>query len=353
MTKRIADVLVGVATLGIREPNDAIAEFSDDQMEAPATHSVKLYKGGSGNDGSTHVQIIPPAGITLGTFDPTAYGFRHFLQAIRANWIQMELRFEDPHSVGWVELTAVPLQNALGTDRWVAQPLEAATPSGYGGVGEGGVSFFDWTLSTLTNAATEIKAEDAVEDSDDWVLKRVRLELWEATPERTCYVSQVTINGTDYTLHPGGSAPGMSLSGPYVTVGYTEDGVTFEYTADEADIDVDEETVSIDRVITKETIAVTCNMAQSSLYNLNKAIAGSVLSGNILTIGAGVNKKLNIRIEGVAPDGYFLTIILPKVTATGAVGTTYRRNEKNIVPVTFQALKPEGEPACTIVYNAA
>ena len=129
--------------------------------------------------------------------------------------------------------------------------------------------------------------------------------------------------------------------------------MTFTYTADEADIEVEEETVPIDRVITKETIEVTCNMAQSSLYNLNKAIAGSVLSGNILTIGAGVNKKMNIRIEGIDPDGYFLTIILPKVTATGAVGTTYRRNEKNIVPVTFQALKPEGQDACQIVYNAA
>ena len=51
-------------------------------------------------------------------------------------------------------------------------------------------------------------------------------------------------------------------------VGYTEDGVIIEYSVDTADVDTEEETFPINRVITKETIAVTCNCAESSLLNI-------------------------------------------------------------------------------------
>jgi len=97
---------------------------------------------------------------------------------------------------------------------------------------------------------------------------------------------------------------------------------------------------------------VTCNMAESSLYNLHKAMAGAALDGSILTIGAGVNKTMNLKIEGTDTDGYFIAIHIPKATATGTVGWSYKKGPKTIVPVTFQALKGDG-PACTVVYNAA
>ncbi len=94
-------------------------------------------------------------------------------------------------------------------------------------------------------------------------------------------------------------------------------------------------------------------MAQASLDNLAKAMAGSVLSGSILTLGAGVNKKMNIKIEGKTSGGHLASILMPKVTATGAVGIPYKKGEKTVVPLTLQALKPSGEPAVTIVYNDA
>lgn len=353
--KTISEVLVGVATLGIREPNDARAEYSTIQKYA-GDRSVKLYKGGSGNAGSTHLEVIPPTKQTLTAFvaDPTDYSFWYWYSVVTGNFVQFELRFEDPDTGAWVEVTVVPHQNTLGIGSWLKKSLAGADLCGIGGVGEEGESFFDWDLGTsISTLITDIDAQTGVTDSGPWTLRRVRLELWEPEPERTAYVDSIELDGTVYTIEPGGTAPGMSLSSPFITVGYTEDGVTFTYTADQTDVEVEEETVPIDRVITKETIEITCNMAQSSLYNLSKAIAGSVLSGSILTIGAGVNKKMNLKLVGKTPDDKILTIFLPLVTATGVVGTTYRHNEKNIVPVTFQALKPANEPACTIVYNAA
>ena len=138
------------------------------------------------------------------------------------------------------------------------------------------------------------------------------------------------------------------VGGSYVEVGYTEDGVTLEYTADTEDIEVDEETVPLERVITKETLAVTCNMSESSLYNMDKAIAGSVLAGSTITINAGINKEMSIKIVGTNPAGFDRTIEIPLATALGAVGMSYKKNEKTIVPVTFQALKGASD-VCTIV----
>lgn len=142
------------------------------------------------------------------------------------------------------------------------------------------------------------------------------------------------------------------VGGSYVEVGYTEDGARLEYTADTADVDVEEETFPIERVITKETLAVVCNMAESSLFNMDKAIAGSSLSGSTITIGAGVNKEMSIKLVGTNPAGFNRTIEIPLATAIGAVGMAYRKGEKTVVPVTFQALKGAGDVA-TIVDASA
>ena len=141
--------------------------------------------------------------------------------------------------------------------------------------------------------------------------------------------------------------------GAFTLVGYTEDGVNLEYTADTSDIEVEEETFPIARPITKETLAVTCNMAESSLANMDAAIAGSVLAAPQITIGkivgGGVQKEKAIRIVGTNPAGTPRTILIASATATGTVGMQYRKGEKTIVPVTFQALKMVGKDVCTII----
>lgn len=359
MAKTVANVLMGVATLAIREPRDALAEWSRTQKYA-GSYSAKLYKGGTGDAGSTHVQIIPPTGKTVQNFldDPTDYSFYYWYSAVTGNFVQFELKFEDPDSDGWMEVTVMVHQNTLGvgpTTGWQQKALALTDKIGYGGISESGESFFDYdlgdTIAEIVSGPLEQGAAPAVED---WVLTRVRLELWEASPERTAYVDSLEIDGTTYTLEPGGTGPAMSLSSPYTEVGYTEDGVTTTYTADTVDVEVEEETVPIGRGLSKETYEVTLNMAEASLYNLDKAMAGSVLSGNILRIGGGVLKTLSLKIEGLNPAGFTRAIYLPKATAIGAVGMSYTKDGKTVVPVTFQALKPSAdEDAVQIVDNVA
>lgn len=142
------------------------------------------------------------------------------------------------------------------------------------------------------------------------------------------------------------------VGGSWVEVGYTEDGARFEYTADTVDIEVEEETFPVERPIVRESLAVVVNMAESSLFNIDKAIAGSILAGTTITIGGGANKTMGVRLTGTNPAGFARTITIPLATATGAVGMAYRKGEKTVVPATFQALKGAGDVA-TIVDAAA
>ncbi|MBN1690452.1 MAG: hypothetical protein JW901_05485 [Dehalococcoidia bacterium] len=345
-----------MATLAIKSPySESIAEWSAAQKQA-GNHSAKLYKDGTGSDGSTHVQFTPPTGITLANWTAGIaagkYSFYHYCSAVSGNFAQFEFRFEDPNSDAWVEITAVPLQSYLGTAAWVLKTLVDGDNCGYGGVGEAGASFFNWgPLTALSAVEAAVNAEGVVDSASDWILSRVRLELWEATPERTCYIDTVKVNDVTYTMEPGGTAPALSLDSGYVEVGYTADGVTFEYNATTSPIKVEEETFPLDLPITEESIAIKCNMAESSLFNIDKAMAGASLSGNVITLGGGVQKKVALKLVGTSPDGFSRTIYVPLAAATGGVSTAFKKGEKNVLPVEFQALKGDSD-VCTIIDNA-
>ena len=367
MANTIANVLTGVATLGVRQPGDAYAEWVTAQHQL-GDYSVALVKTGSGDAGSTHVQFTPIITTILfsdfctsvDVVHPGAdYSYYHKESVVTVNnWTQMELRFEDPNSDGWVEITAV-LQNTAGVVAWANETLDQSTLYGCGGNTPDGSSVFNWTAPLENMAgisAFVLNLFDTVEPGCDaqvpnYILARVRIELWEAEGARTAWVDTAVIGGVAHPIEIGSVTPGLSLSSPYADVGYTEDGVTVTYNADEADIDVEEETFSIDRVITKETYEITCNMAESTLTNIGNAMAGAVLSGNIITLGDGVNKTLNLRIAGTNPAGFGREIFVAKATAAGAVGMAYKKGAKTIIPVTFKALKGTGDPV--VIVDAA
>ena len=352
------NVLTGVATLSVREPNDSYAGWSTEEQYA-GSWSAKLKKTGTGDAGSTCLEAnitastsCTMATCTTATWTNFSYYYKNLPVATVGNYQQFELRFEDPNSDAWVEVTVVEHQTHTALGAWTLVTLADADVIGYGGVNEVGLSFSDWDLgSTLSSAVADVDTT-FTSSCADWQLARVRIELWESYPSRTCYIDSVTINSTAYTVEPGGTLPGMTFRSADTEVGYTEDGVTIEYSADTADIDVEEETFSIDRVITKETCSVTCNMAESSLVNMAYAMPGSVRSGALITLGAGAMKTMNLKIEGTNPAGYTRRIIIPKATASGSVGMAYKNGEKTIVPVTFMALKTD-EAAVTIDDNAA
>ncbi len=134
------------------------------------------------------------------------------------------------------------------------------------------------------------------------------------------------------------TTPGTASASVTTEFGYTEDGVTMEYTADIADVEVEEETFPINRVITKETFQVTCNIAENLLANLENAMAGALTGGaGIVDLGAGGMRDMAIRFYGVSPGGLHRTVYIPYAHPVGTVGMAYKKGTKTIIPVAFKA----------------
>ena len=138
------------------------------------------------------------------------------------------------------------------------------------------------------------------------------------------------------------------VGGAWVDAGYTVDGVIWEGATETFDVRVEEETMPIERVVTGETVAIIVNMAEGSLFNIDKAIPGSVLAAATISIGDGVIKEMSIRVTGTTPTGGTRTITLPLCTAVGTVSTPYTKGGIQVVPARFEALKGAGA-GCTIV----
>jgi hypothetical protein len=177
-----------------------------------AWSTVHKYTGSSSvllthhatNVGSDYVQFVPAAGVTLADIttidaDPE-WSFWYYASA--APGPQLELKFTDPSSSGYVEVTLMPAQVgacAINTGTEVSV-LAASGRAIWYGVGETGTAF-NWETEagvyTLADVEALINAETGVADASDWVLTRVRAELWEAGA-RTCYIDDITIDGTTY-----------------------------------------------------------------------------------------------------------------------------------------------------------
>jgi len=132
------------------------------------------------------------------------------------------------------------------------------------------------------------------------------------------------------------------IGGSYVELGYTEDGCTIEHTTEESDIEVEEETYAIASVITKEATMVNINVAEASLFNIDKAIPGSKYAGNVITVGDGKIKEMSVRVTGTNPLGFDRTIVFPLCVASGTVSQTFRKGEKTVVACQFKVLKAQG-----------
>lgn len=131
------------------------------------------------------------------------------------------------------------------------------------------------------------------------------------------------------------------FGGSYAEVGYTEDGVNFIYEPETKDVDVDEETVAIDRALIKERIRIRCNLKEATLANLSAVMAGAD-DGTTRTIklGGGTINYIAVKLVGTSPEaGYTVrTIEMVYGTAVGAVDVPYKKGEANIIPFEFEAL---------------
>ena len=139
------------------------------------------------------------------------------------------------------------------------------------------------------------------------------------------------------------------VGGALTDVGYTKDGVNLEYDESHYDLMVEESTLPINRALTKENVKFSANLSEASLVNINNAIAGAVLAGSTITIGAGAFKLMKAQFVGTDPAGNARTITIYQCTATGNVKGTFKKEGELFIPITLEILKPAAGNAFNIV----
>lgn len=134
------------------------------------------------------------------------------------------------------------------------------------------------------------------------------------------------------------TTPGTAVGSVTTEFGYTEDGVTLEYTPTVQDIEVEEETFPVKRVLTKEEFTVIVNLAEDLLANIENAMAGALTGGaGIVDLGAGAIRDMALKFVGIAPSGLTRTVYIPYAHPVGPVGMAYKKGVKTLVPCQFKA----------------
>lgn len=169
--------------------------------------------------------------------------------------------------------------------------------------------------------------------------------------------SNVIAGSGTLRIAPSGTAIPVMTSLPisypaaWITSGYTDDGVDFTYTPSFKDITVDEELGAVQTLQTGEKLEISLKMAETTLLNLQKAIAGSTLSqgptSSTLYLGSAATTSEWVAIfEGPCPGaGGTRVITVYRIKSKAAVSFKYQRKDKVVYAVKFEALVDSTQPA--------
>lgn len=159
------------------------------------------------------------------------------------------------------------------------------------------------------------------------------------------------------TFGAGASDPMVIDNTIWTPLGYTDQGIKFSYTVSNKSITVDEEMAAIDMLPDTETVKVSMALAELTLPNISRAIAGGTLLGvmaatasaagtQTLQVGSlAVNVKSSILIIGNAPQGFTRMIQVYKALATSNIDFTNKRAEKATLPAEFTGMAYSPNPA--------
>jgi stage V sporulation protein SpoVS len=141
----------------------------------------------------------------------------------------------------------------------------------------------------------------------------------------------------------------------WVQTGYTDQGIDLSYEPTFKDITVDEELGPIKMKLTAEKAFFSCVMAEATLENINKAIAGSGLVINTATtthtktLGVGsaaTDIEMMVGFEGLAPSSALdRVIICTRAKATAKIAMKMQRTDKTVVALEFMCLADSTLPA--------
>lgn len=164
-------------------------------------------------------------------------------------------------------------------------------------------------------------------------------------------IANITVGASNLYIAPAGTAL-PTLTGAaadfaaFTEIGFTQDGIEYDYTPTWKDIMVDELMGPAKKILTAHKLVLTTKLAETTLANLNAAIPGSTLvSTTELTIGSvNAAPEFVLGWRGPAPNGATRAALLTRVVSIGAVKAHYQRKDMVIYQTQFEALSDPTQP---------
>jgi len=158
-------------------------------------------------------------------------------------------------------------------------------------------------------------------------------------------VANITTGPSNLFIAPSGTAlPTLTGSATdfvnFTPSGFTQDGVEWDYTPTWKDIMVDELLGPAKKKLTGHKLLVSAKLAETTLQNLNLAIAASTLvSSTVLTIGSLEEApEFILGWMGPSPNGGTRQALVDRVVSIAATKAHYQRKDMAVYQVQFEAL---------------
>lgn len=158
--------------------------------------------------------------------------------------------------------------------------------------------------------------------------------------------------GTLYIAPVGTAMPVLTVipSGPWRSLGETEDGVTVSKTQSIEAFSSDQRTGNVKAVRTEEGVTIETNLKESTLENLADVINGTITdtapgAGTIGTRRLYLHKGADVAeyallFRGASPYGAFPgQFYVPRGYMDDDVEMEFKKDENTLIPVKFMALE--------------
>lgn len=130
-------------------------------------------------------------------------------------------------------------------------------------------------------------------------------------------------------------ALGTAWTSPWVPIGATMEGVSFQYSRETEQISIEEQMTPVDERTSSLTFTVEVELAQDTLQTMKWAYGGGTITTTAAATGTPGTSTLQISdemedlvlgLEGQNDKGFWRRILIPRVKSVADVTTNYRRS---------------------------
>ncbi|MDI6872149.1 MAG: Ig-like domain-containing protein [Bacillota bacterium] len=160
--------------------------------------------------------------------------------------------------------------------------------------------------------------------------------------QTTITPTQILVGAATLKVGPYGCAEAVMRD-----VGATEGGLEATFATEFLQIEVDQATAPVKRSKLSEKLTLKTSLAEATLQNLAMAMGypDSAISGGVFSFGGDTSiPEFQVIFYGEGPDGTERKVTLYKCTVTGNTSMAYKKGEKVLIPVEFEALADTTKP---------